>query len=174
MEIKGPMFCYFCPLTTGHVCVGAKLYWFIISEEDPDIPGKILSVDWEENFRTVNLPYKVTGRSFLIDLHGFPTLVSVDDTEIFIDIWQLQNDDKSWLLKASASFECFGLGNIHGFDSVAARGDGIFFVIKEGTLDSHRYLMYNVALETWREFYAFELDSPFVISFSESLLQFKY
>lgn len=164
-----PMGFQHCPLGSNHVYVEGKVYWFVASEEDHDIPGSILSVDMEENFRTINLPAEVTEHSFLVDLEGCLSLVVVyDDDEIF-DIWVLHNSNEPNWERIQSDYVAFS--NIECVHFVAARKKGLFFITTD------RYLLYNLKRRTWTELDfsdAFEKNLPVVYPFTETLLPCKY
>jgi F-box interacting protein len=164
-----PMGFQHCPLGSNHVFVNGKVYWFIASEEDHDIPGSILSVDIEENFRTINLPEEVTEHSFLVDLEGCLSLVAVYDEDEIVDIWVLDDSNEPhWERKRSdyvtfSSLECVYY--------VAARKNEIFFITTD------HYLIYSLDHATWTELDledTFERNLPVVLPFTESLLPCKY
>lgn len=164
-----PMGFQHCPLGSNHISVNGKVYWFLASEEDHDIPGSILSVDSEDNFRTINLPDEVTEHSFLVDLEGCLSLVAVYDEDEIMDIWVLDDSNEpDWVRKHSdyvafSSMECVYY--------VAAQKNEIFFIT------SDHYLIYSLDRAAWRELDLediFERNLPVVLPFTESLLPCKY
>ena len=164
-----PMDYEHCPLGSNHIFVNGKVYWFVSSEEDDDIPGFILSVDMEENFRIINLPEEVTQHSSLVDLEGCLSLVAVYDEDEIVDVWVLDDSNEpNWKKKRSdyvpfSSNECI--------DSVAALKNEIFFITTD------HYLIYNLDDGTWTELDLaddFERNLPVVFPYTESLLPCKY
>ncbi|XP_040988704.1 F-box protein At5g49610 [Juglans microcarpa x Juglans regia] len=160
-----PMGFRHCPLGSNHVFVNGKVYWFVALEEDQYTPGSILSIDIEENLRTINLPEEVTEHSFLVDLEGCLSLVAVHDGDEVVNIWVLDDSNQpNWEIKCSvdtafSSMECV--------DFVTARKNEVFFITTE------HYLIYNVDYGTWTELDladTFERNSPVAFPYTESLL----
>ena len=157
-----------CPMDSTHVFVNGRVYWFICSEEHP-VPGSILSVDKDENFREIRLPDEFSENSFLIDLDGCLSLVVVyDEDEEKMSIWVLKDCNESiWEKKCS---DYIPIDAIECVDSVAARKNEIFFIT------SAHYLVFNVDYKTWTELDiagTFEENFPVAFAFTESLLPCK-
>ncbi|CAN7105587.1 unnamed protein product [Brassica rapa subsp. narinosa] len=95
-----PMYVYFRPHRSAHVFAGGKIYW-LVSLKDP--AGIMLSVDMEENFEVMELPYystdlrdedRITVTTYLINLGGSLSLV-VLHVDSF-DVWEWK--EASWVL----------------------------------------------------------------------------
>ncbi|KAK2984796.1 hypothetical protein RJ640_004621 [Escallonia rubra] len=168
-----PMVNLCSPNSADHIFVSGKLYWLMSSKEDTETPVSILSVSYNEQFSTINLPYEVTAWSFLIDLEGSLSLVCVDETEIGVDIWVLEDHETSrWSLQGSGELD---LENLAYFDSVVAIKREVFFIIRDLFHTSH-YRVYDLDLQAWRTltFPRYEGYSPVAFPFVKSLLPCKY
>ncbi|KAF2572859.1 hypothetical protein F2Q70_00002363 [Brassica cretica] len=91
-----PMYVCFSPHRSDHVFAGGKIYW-LVSLEDP--AGIMLSVDMEENFEVMELPYystdlrdedRITVATYLINLGGSLSLASPLRFGDFTDFLKLQ------------------------------------------------------------------------------------
>lgn len=153
------------PMGAHHVFVNKKVYWFIPSEENHDIPGSILAVDMEEHFETISLPDTLTELSFLIDFEGCLSVVAVDDIEEPVVIWILKNENESvWEKKCSAGIPYGGM--MEDLHSVAARESDIFFIT------AHFYVILDTYDSSWGivDFPVFEPNAHAVFPYTESLL----
>lgn len=168
-----PMVNTYSPSSPDHIFVGGKLYWFLQAEEDTEvIPGSIPSVDEDENFTIISIPFEVTPWSLMIDLEGSSGLITVDYNMMYI--WVLTNHEKSsWFLRVCTKLF---VGVIDSLESVVARKNEIFFIVRDNSYDLY-FHVYNLASETWRVVRfgdTFEHVSPGVFAFTESLLSCKY
>lgn len=159
-----------CPMHSDNVYVDGKVYWFIVSEEDHEVPGSILSVDMEENFRIIELPEEVTAHAFLIDLDGQLSLVAIYDDDLIMDIWVLRScsDADCWDRKCS---DYIPYSPIEDTDAVAGRKNEIFLITTE------HYYIYDIGRRVWTELDfedEFDRNCPAVFSYTESLLPSKY
>ncbi|XP_062018468.1 putative F-box protein At1g19160 [Rosa rugosa] len=153
------------PMGAHHVFVNGKVYWFIPSEENYDIPGSILSVDMEEHFEVVGLPDTLTELSFLIDFEGCLSVVAVFDKDEPVVIWILKNENEYvWEKKCSAGIPYKGM--MEELHSVAARESDIFFIT------AHDYIILDTDDSSWElvEFEEFEPNAHAVFPYTESLL----
>lgn len=158
-----------CPMGAHHAFVNGKVFWFIPSEEDHNIPGSILSVDLDENFKIIRLPVAVTEHAFLVDLEGCLSLIVVFDDDDIMVIWILRDENESvWEEKCR---DCIPYETVECLDSVAARKNDIFFITEE------RYFIFSMIKMSWKELdfeELFEQHSPVVFTYTESLLPCKY
>jgi F-box interacting protein len=164
-----PMGFQHCPLGSSHVFVNGKVYWFLASEEDHDIPGSVLSVDMEHNFRTINLPDEVTEHSFLVALEGRLSLVAVYDEDEIVDIWALNDSNEPHWERRRSDYVVFS--SMECVYYVTARKNEIFFITTD------HYLIYNLDHGTWTELDLediFERNLPVALPFIETLLPCKY
>lgn len=154
-----------CAMGAYHLFVNGKVYWFISSEADSEIPGAILSVDMEENFRFIPLPEEVCERSFLVDFEGCLALVAVYEYDALVNIWVLNDDGNiDWDLEYSHDIPFASMVSI---ESVAVRKGRFFFVTTE------HYFLYDPEEMAWWELRfdnEFEKISPVVFTYKESLL----
>ncbi|KAE8675221.1 Detected protein of confused Function [Hibiscus syriacus] len=151
-------------LGSNHVFVNGTIYWFIASDEDPMIPGSILTVDIEETFGSINLPMDVTEHSYLVDLKGCLSLVAVHDDEI-MNIWILEDkNEPKWELKCSGQVP---FSHDECVEFVVARENEIFLIT------SKRYYIYDSDHKVWRQLdlsMNFEMNFPVAFTYTESLL----
>ncbi|XP_057950378.1 F-box protein At5g49610 [Malania oleifera] len=133
-----------CPLSSSHVCIDGTAYWFISSKDDPSIPGSILAVDMEENFRTVSLPQDVTELSFLVELEGFLSLVSIYIDEKIVQTWILfdEFDQTTWWKERA---DHIPIDDPQCYFTAALRHHEIFFIT------SSCYLIYNLENGLWKD-----------------------
>ncbi|PON61462.1 F-box domain containing protein [Parasponia andersonii] len=155
-----------CPMHSDNVCIDGTVYWFLVSEEDHEIPGAILSVDIEENFRIIELPEEVTAHAFLIDLDGKLSLVAIYDDDLIMDIWVLRScsDADYWDRKCS---DYIPYSIIEDTDAAAGRKNEVFIITTE------HYYIYDIDRRVWTELDfedAFDRNCPNVFSYNESLL----
>ncbi|XP_062018437.1 putative F-box protein At1g19160 isoform X1 [Rosa rugosa] len=154
-----------CPMGAHHVFVHGKVFWFIPSEEDHNIPGSILSVGLDEDFRIIRLPVAVTEHAFLVDLEGQLSLIVVFDDDDTMVIWILKDENESiWEEKCRDGIP---YETVECLDSVAARKTDIFFITEE------HYFIFSMIKMSWKETHfkeLFEQHSPVVFTYTESLL----
>ncbi|KAE8732177.1 Detected protein of confused Function [Hibiscus syriacus] len=162
----------FCPMHPRHSCLGSThvfvngtIYWFIASDEDQMIPGSILTIDIEETFGRINLPMDVTEHSYLVDLKGCLSLVTVHDEDEIMDIWILEDkNEPKWELKCSDQVP---LSNDECVEFVVARENDIFVIA------SKHYYIYDSDHKVWRKLdisMAFEMNFPVAFTYTESFL----
>ncbi|XVF03976.1 hypothetical protein REPUB_Repub05bG0040500 [Reevesia pubescens] len=160
-----PMHSSHSPLGSNHVFVNGNIYWFIASDEDQMIPGSILTVDIEETFGTVNLPKEVTEHSYLVDLEGCLSLVSVYDEDEIMNIWTLEDKNEPiWELKCSDQVP---FSNDECVEFIVTRENEIFFIT------SNHYYIYDLEHRFWRELdlsSLSEIKFPVAFAYTESLL----
>lgn len=169
------------PMCPYYVSVSGKMYWFEWSEPDPSYPIRILSVDLNDNFSTIILPKSVNEWSFLIELEGclaliwidYPDLYAADvedDPKPFLEVWKFET--LGWKLRASGVLE-LDLFSIRAFNSVAARGNEIFFIIKIDE-ESPCFCIFDLADGTLRMLDVgdtYDGYVPVAFPFAESLLK---
>lgn len=159
-----------CPMHSDNVYVDGKVYWFLVSEEDHEVPGSILSVDMEENFRIVELPEEVTAHAFLTELDGSLCLVAIYDDDLIMDIWILRscNGDDYWDRKCS---DYIPYSTMEDTDAAAGRNNEIFIITTE------HYYIYDIERRVWTELDfedEFDRNCPAVYPYTDSLLPSKY
>ncbi|KAF5730580.1 F-box family protein-related putative isoform 1 [Tripterygium wilfordii] len=151
---------------SNHVYVNGEVFWFTALENDLTVPGSILAVDWEENFRTISLPVEVTEHSYLIELECCLSLVAMDNEDETVDIWILRHfSESSWEKRSSAIVP---FSNYECLCSVAAQNSEKFFITSE------HYFFYNIDSKTWRELDLaenFRWNTSVVFTYTESLLR---
>ncbi|XP_050370389.1 uncharacterized protein LOC126788439 [Argentina anserina] len=153
------------PMGAHHIFVNGKVYWFIPSEEKPDIPGSILSVDMGEHFEVIGLPETLTELSFLIDIQGCLSVVTVSDKDEPVAIWILKNENESvWEKKCGADIPYAGM--MEELHSVASRESEIFFIT------ARYYTILDTNDSSWDlvEFEEFEFNAHSVFPYTASLL----
>lgn len=132
-----------CPMGAYHLYVDGKVYWFVASDADNEIPGAILSVDMEESFGIVLRPEEVSERSFLVDFEGCLALVAVCEYDSLVNIWVLNNDESiDWELEYSHDIPFASMVSI---GSEAVRSGKFFFVTAD------HYFFYVPELMAWWE-----------------------
>ncbi|KAE8732444.1 Detected protein of confused Function [Hibiscus syriacus] len=160
-----PMHSSHSPLGSNHVFVNGKIYWFIALDEDPLIPGSILTVDLDETFGTINLPGDVTEHSYLVNLKGCLSLVSVHDEDEIMNIWILDSrNEPKWELKCR---DIVPFSNDECAEFVVAMENDLFVIT------SSQYHIYDSEYRFWRELYLprmFETNFPVAFTYTESLL----
>ncbi|CDY29445.1 BnaC05g32250D [Brassica napus] len=109
-----PMYVCFSPHRSAHVFAGGKIYW-LVSLEDP--AGIMLSVDMEENFEVMELPYystdlryedRITAATYLINLGGSPSLVVLHAD--YFDVWEWK--EASWVFVIADEFDFMDFAEI--------------------------------------------------------------
>lgn len=152
-----------------HVYINGKVYWFITSDENEDVPGSILTVDMEENFAIIDIPFTVDPHSFLVDLDGCLSLVCVFDEEHRVLIWVLTDcNDSGWEFKGNYEVP---FSELECLDSVATLNGNLFLITTE------HYFVFNLENELWEELEfedEFEKNLPIVFPYTQSLLPCKY
>ncbi|KAL0362066.1 UNVERIFIED_CONTAM: F-box protein [Sesamum calycinum] len=148
-------------------------------KDDPGTPLRILSVDMNDNFTEIELPTLLHQWSFLIEFEGCLSVVLMDypdsytasqheDPRPYLEVYKFKNH--KWSLRAKAEME---LMDIHSFNSVAARDNEIFLIIRLAD-DSFCYLIFDMAENSFRTLAlsdSFEGYSPVAFPFAESLLK---
>lgn len=181
-DIQRPIcspFHLFCPY---YASVAGVMYWFVWSQEEPGTPVRILSVDMNDNFTEINLPAILHQWSFLIELEGCLSVVHVNNSELYapgehedpqpyVEVYKLENC--GWHLRSKAMID---LIDVHSFNSVAARDNEIFFIIRLED-ESFCYLIFDFVERTFKSLDledSFEGYSPVAFPFAESLLKCKH
>ncbi|KAK4397699.1 F-box protein [Sesamum angolense] len=179
-DVERPDHNPFHPFPPYYASVAGSLYWFVWSEDDPGTPLRILSVDMNDNFTEIELPTLLHQWSFLIEFEGCLSVVLMDypdsytasqheDPRPYLEVYKFKNH--KWSLRAKAEME---LMDIHSFNSVAARDNEIFLIIRLAD-DSFCYLIFDMAENSFRTLAlsdSFEGYSPVAFPFAESLLKY--
>lgn len=157
------------PMGSNHVYIDGKVYWFVASKKNRDVPGSILSVDMEENFESISLPGFVTEHSFLVDFDGCLSLVVVYDEDLIINIWVLKDSNKSeWDFKCGDAIPYTG---IECTDSVTVVKGKVFII-------TTNYLLIFYPKEIiWRKLSLedeLEMEFPVVFKYAQSFLPCNY
>lgn len=177
------------------ICIDGTLYWLGCREEDHGevitCPACIMSVNMnDEKFKAIDFPgcRKVTQFSFLINLEGRLSLVTVDCPNLCITgpsgpglpdfpaqahLWLAEDLTQStWSLKTSFKIRVPGM---YTFKSVVARKSDIFFIIADVNDELH-YHIYHVADSSWsvlalpqNDYHPTQFKWPAVFPFAESL-----
>ncbi|CAN7106268.1 unnamed protein product, partial [Brassica rapa subsp. narinosa] len=164
-----PMYVYFRPHRSAHVFAGGKIYW-LVSLKDP--AGIMLSVDMEENFEVMKLPYystdlrdedRITVTTYLINLGGSLSLVVLHVD--YFDVWEWT--EASWVLVIEDYLPFMNFCDIVLFMTSSEKE--ILFVT-----ESHLWT-YHLDTRKWRKRGRppTRFTNPAIFPFTESLLPCK-
>ncbi|KAL8511086.1 hypothetical protein ACS0TY_017781 [Phlomoides rotata] len=180
-EVEHPNHSIYHPRCPFYASVAGVMYWFVWADEDPGEPASILCVDMEDNFAKIDLPAELNNWSYLIEFEGCLAVVHMnnpqlsennrhEDTQPFVEVFKFENGEWNLRLRHMMMVD---MSDVYCFNSVAALGNEIFFIVQFEDDESFDYIVFDFVEETFK---TLDMDEhlegyfPVAYPFAESLL----